>query len=117
MAWGYNNYGQLGIGNTTNSNNPIQVSCSTLNVIDIGIINNGYTIFPTPTNNFITIQNNSNISEKFQFKIIDLIGRIVKNGETKFNEEINVENLATGNYNIQIETQNGKIYFEKLIKN
>ena len=75
------------------------------------------TIFPNPTNNFITIQNKKNLTENFEYKIVDLAGRIVKCDNSKFNELINIESLESGNYIIQIETENGKKLTEKLIKN
>jgi hypothetical protein len=40
-------------------------------------------------------------------KIVDLIGRIVKSGNSKFNEQINVESIESGNYIIQIKTEKG----------
>ncbi len=74
-------------------------------------------IYPNPTNNFITIQNEENTTENFEYKIVDLIGRIVKNGNSKFNEQINIESLESGNYIIQIETENGEKLTKKLLKN
>jgi hypothetical protein len=46
-------------------------------------------VYPNPSNNFLTIQNKENISENFDYKIVDLTGRIVKSGNSKFNEQIN----------------------------
>lgn len=73
-------------------------------------------LYPNPTNKFITIQNQENERENFEYKIIDLTGRIVKNNNSKFNEEINVETLQSGNYIIQIKSENGEIFNKKLIK-
>lgn len=82
------------------------------------INNSKITIYPNPTNNFITIQNKqTNTIENFEYKIIDFTGRIVRSGNSKFNNQINVESLESGNYIIQIETENGKKLTEKLIKN
>jgi hypothetical protein len=81
------------------------------------INNSKITIYPNPTNNFITIQNKQNTIENFEYKIIDLTGRIVRSGNSKFNDQINVESLESGNYIIQIETENDKKLTEKLIKN
>ena len=74
-------------------------------------------LFPNPSKNFITIQNKLTITEKFEYKIIDFTGRIVKSGNSKFNEQINIECLTSGNYIIQIETETGKKSNKKLIKN
>jgi hypothetical protein len=74
-------------------------------------------IFPNPTNNFITIRNGENTTENFNYKIIDLLGRVVKKGNLKFNEQINIESLENGNYIIQINTKNRVKLTEKIIKN
>ena len=74
-------------------------------------------IFPNPTNNFITIQNKQNSTENFEYKIVDLTGRIVKNGNSKYNEQINIECLTSGNYLIQIQTDSNQFITQKLIKN
>jgi Secretion system C-terminal sorting domain len=73
-------------------------------------------IYPNPTNNFITIQNNQRKTENIEYEIVDLTGRIVKKGKIKFNEDLSIENLTKGNYFIQIETENGEKTIEKLIK-
>ena len=80
-------------------------------------IQNYLSIFPNPTNNFITIQNKQNSIENFEYKILDLTGRIVKNGNSKFNELINIESLTSGNYIIQIQTDSNQFITQKLIKN
>lgn len=74
-------------------------------------------IYPNPSNNFIKVQNVENITEELDYEIVDFLGRIVKNGKSKFNEQINIESLTSGNYIIQIETTSGKKITEKLIKN
>ncbi|SFA72388.1 Por secretion system C-terminal sorting domain-containing protein [Flavobacterium swingsii] len=76
-----------------------------------------FSIYPNPTNNYIKIQNKENSTANFDYKIIDLIGRIIKIGKSKFNEQINIESLTNGNYIIQVETENGKKTTKKLIKN
>lgn len=80
-------------------------------------VQNYLSIFPNPTNNFITIQNEENATENFEYKIVDLTGRIVKNGNSKFNEQINIESLTCGNYIIQIQTDSNQFITQKLIKN
>lgn len=87
-----------------------------LSTNDIKFSNN-LNIYPNPSNQNIIVQNDDKYLENFNYKIIDLTGRIVKNGNSKFNEQINIENLTSGNYIIQIETENGERFTEKLIKN
>ncbi|OOV16149.1 T9SS type A sorting domain-containing protein [Flavobacterium sp. LM4] len=74
-------------------------------------------IYPNPTSNFITVQNDKNSEANFEYKIVDITGRSVKKGKSKFNEQINIESLTKGNYIIQIETENREKTNEKLIKN
>lgn len=74
-------------------------------------------IYPNPTKNFITIQNEENTTENFEYKIVDLTSRIVKNGNSKFNEQINIESLTSGNYIIQIQTDSNQNFTQKFIKN
>ena len=59
---------------------------------------------PNPTNNFITIQNKENSIENFEYKIVDVAGRIIKNGKSKFNEQMSVEELPSGVYLVKIQT-------------
>lgn len=73
-------------------------------------------LFPNPANENIVIYNTNNIVDTFSYKIIDLQGRIIKNGNSKINEKINVENLSAGNYIIQINTDNGLTTNRKFIK-
>lgn len=102
-------------GNAYDILQAIDVSGQLLTVNEF-INNYRITIYPNPTNNFIKIQNSENSTEKYEYKIADLTGRIVKNGNSKFNEEINVENLQNGNYIIQIKNENGELINQKLIK-
>ena len=100
--------------------NPIpalQDVCGSLSVSEIENNENKISIFPNPTNNFITIQNRQNLTDNFEFKIVDLTGRIVKNGNSKFNEQINIESLTSGNYIIQIQTDSNQNFTQKFIKN
>jgi hypothetical protein len=88
-----------------------------LSTNDFESFNGKILIYPNPTNNFITIKNEENSSEYFKYKIFDLTGRNIISGNSKFNEQINVESLTIGNYLIQLETENGQKLTKKLIKN
>lgn len=102
--------GQLIVASSNGYN---QVS---LSVSEIEKSKNNLVIYPNPTNNFITIQNRQNSTENYDYKIVDLTGRVVKSGNSKFNEQINIEGLENGNYIIQTQTEREK-FIEKLIKN
>ena len=95
----------------------IQDVCNNLSVLESEINKSTIIIYPNPSNNFITIQNEENPTENFDYKIVDLTGRIIKSGNSKFNKQLNIESLTSGNYIIQIETENGEKFTEKLIKN
>lgn len=95
---------------------PIKSECGALLIEDNKQISK-FDIYPNPTSNTFTIQNPENSNENFVYKIIDLMGRIVKIDNSKFNEQINIESLTSGNYIIQIETIKGEKLAEKLIKN
>lgn len=81
------------------------------------INNNLISIYPNPANNLITIKNNKTTTENFNYIIFDVTGRIVKNGISKFNMSIDIENFSVGIYTIKIETENGEKLSKKLIKN
>jgi len=97
---------------TTQVNNSIAILSTTDDELK-----DKFSIYPNPTNNFITIQNKENSTESYDYKIVDLTGRIVKSGNSKFNEQINVESLTSGNYIIQIQTDSNQFITQKLIKN
>jgi hypothetical protein len=102
------------------NSNPItilQEFCSPLSIDENQNLNKKISIYPNPTKNYINIKYSESTNENFQYSILDLTGRIVKNGTTKFSEQINIESLTSGNYIIQIEIENGKKVTEKLIKN
>jgi hypothetical protein len=88
-----------------------------LSTNELDIVKNKISIFPNPTLNLFTIQSNENSTENFDYKIVDLTGRIVKCGNSKFNEQINLEGLESGNYIIKVQTDNNKFFTQKIIKN
>ncbi len=98
----------------------IKITLTWNNLISLGISDiesvNNLKLSPNPSDNFITVQNIENLTENFKYTIFDLIGRNVKTGNSKYDEQINIVNLSNGNYIIQIETENGEIFTEKLIK-
>ena len=95
----------------------IMARSSPLLGVDEVKLDNVIKLYPNPANNIISINSVNNLLENFEYNIIDLVGRIVKKGNSKLNQEINIEDLNSGNYIIQIKTENGEVLSEKLIKN
>ncbi len=100
-----------GLGSSCCSDNPLSIN--NLNHIN----NSNIKLFPNPANDFITIQNNEKDNANFEYKIVDLIGRIVLRGKSNFNENINIGSMKNGNYFIQIQAKNNEKTILKLIKN
>ncbi|MFY8187853.1 MAG: T9SS type A sorting domain-containing protein [Flavobacterium sp.] len=118
ISFGSNISGQFGNGNNTSNITPSNyVDCSTLSIDYFETNPQSIKIFPNPSKNYITIQQKNELIENYNFMIIDLFGRVVKKGNSKLNEHINIETLANGNYIIQIETDKGEKLIEKLVKN
>ncbi|MFD2891369.1 T9SS type A sorting domain-containing protein [Flavobacterium chuncheonense] len=79
--------------------------------------NNTITVYPNPTKNTLTIKKHKATTENFKYNIIDVTGRNVKKGTSKFSDYINIENISDGIYTILIETTNGEKLSQKIIKN
>lgn len=92
-------------------------SIGNLGTNEFDIENNKLIIYPNPTSNYLTIQNKENVINNFAYNIVNVSGRIIKSGLSKYNEQINIESLTNGNYIVQIKTENGEILSKKLIKN
>lgn len=102
-----------------NSTPNAQILAGQTNILSLNeLSNHNYVhVYPNPSQTSILIQDKLNSTENFNFNILDLTGRIVQNGSSKFNEQIDVEDLISGNYIIQMETKNGEKFAHKFIKN
>ncbi len=74
-------------------------------------------VFPNPSSKTITVISNENITEAISYNIIDTLGRIVKEGQSKLNQEITIQDLTAGNYIVEIKDADGGILRKKIIKN
>jgi hypothetical protein len=81
------------------------------------IDDNSVIIYPNPANHFIIVKNNKSTSENFNYKLIDVTGRIVKVGTSKFNENIYIDSFCNGLYSLRIVSENGDTLVKKIIKN
>ena len=93
-------YGSYSIGDAYAFNNSLfystntglfKLDLSTLSIQDLEITS--LKIYPNPSEEYIKIQNKENSIGKFEYKIVDLTGRIIKTGNSKFNEKINLKGI------------------------
>ncbi|RZK18424.1 MAG: T9SS type A sorting domain-containing protein [Flavobacterium sp.] len=94
----------------------VKLASDNLHTSEFESVKNGI-VYPNPSNNYFVIQTKDLSSENFVYNIIDLTGRIILSGNSKYNERINTESLKSGNYIIQIETKNRVLETKKLTKN
>ncbi|SIN84678.1 Por secretion system C-terminal sorting domain-containing protein [Epilithonimonas zeae] len=87
---------------------------SQLSVKDISN-DNQLILSPNPAKSFITI-NGKKSMEAFDYNIMDLNGNIIKSGNARYNEKIDIERLETGNYFLIINPKDGQKTNLKLIK-
>ena len=88
----------------------------TLSTNNINNFDKNTIIYPNPTSSYLTITNNDASQTSVKYAIVDLTGRIVISGTTAFNEKINIENLSSGNYIIQLNNELGQKITRKFIK-
>lgn len=72
-------------------------------------------VYPNPAENYVTIQRKLNSDMVFKYRFIDLIGRVSKIGISKFNEKIEINDILSGIYVIDIETEAGDKFLSKII--
>ena len=83
------------------------------------IKNNGLTVYPNPTNGMFTIEIANANADKINISITNILGETVytsqeENTSTEFTKQINLQNLASGSYFIQIKNSD-KVYSNKII--
>lgn len=90
--------------------------CAELSNQEISKIDDKILIFPNPSSESISIQNIGNTNKNYNYEIIDYVGRVVKIGNSNYGDAINISNLESGNYIIEVISDNQKNDF-KIIKN
>jgi Secretion system C-terminal sorting domain len=75
---------------------------------------NSVVLFPNPTSDSFSIS--SFKKDAFEYIIVDLVGKIIKQGISKSDEKITVENLQSGTNVIKIIDKEGNITNQKIIK-
>lgn len=73
-------------------------------------------IYPNPATHFISVQNKKHDNDIFDYQIIDLSGKTVQKGQSAFNSKINVQDLISGSYIIQLNNEKAGKNSLKLIK-
>lgn len=86
------------------------------------LASNGFSIYPIPANENISIQYITKHEETGKIKIIDVLGNILYQSKVFFNEQnksnsLNINSLPTGNYFVQLTTEDGVVYSAKMSKN
>jgi len=84
---------------------------------DFDVQDNLVQVFPNPVSHSFTVSSCDNLEGNFSYTIIDVEGRIISQGNSSYIKPISTENLATGNYIINIITERGKQVSQTLIKN
>src|SRR5690606_31803919 len=69
--------------------------------------NNQFTVFPNPANDFIHIQNNSDLSIQY-IHLIDMNGKIIRTFENNL-QSLNVSDISAGNYILLLQTTQQRI--------
>lgn len=72
-------------------------------------------LYPNPTHNTIQFRSDKRIVGKYQ--IVDVLGKVVLNGDCSSNEMIDIAVLTKGTYHFIIFDKQQKIYRESFIKN
>lgn len=90
------------------------ISLEILGNSDLDNLKNGISVYPNPTQNFINIKLDKNVS-KFKASLYNAAGQMLLSTENR--SSINISNLNSGVYFLKIEPENGKSVTKKIIKN
>lgn len=96
---------------------PYEISMH-LSVVDIKNKNIEIKIYPNPFSENVSVKFSQDYrNEKYGYRIFDLNGRLISSGELKETSNIlNLQNLATGNYMLEINQSGKTINTYKIIK-
>ncbi|MBR6064590.1 MAG: T9SS type A sorting domain-containing protein [Bacteroidales bacterium] len=80
------------------------------------IESNGMFIFPNPANQSFTISFTETQESVKQLCILDMQGKIMLRQENLSDNTVNISNLPSGTYIVQVISKRGKEYTSKLVK-
>ncbi|MFY7734492.1 MAG: T9SS type A sorting domain-containing protein [Bacteroidia bacterium] len=66
----------------------------------------GIKVYPIPANNYLTIEQSSNVNT--QISLINILGEVVLNKQIHYSENIDLSGLSKGIYFLSLENSNGK---------
>ncbi len=75
-----------------------------------------YAIFPNPANQTFTIGFTEVQESIKQVRIVDMLGKEVMSVENPSSNTVNIAHLPVGMYIVRVQSQSGKIYSAKLVK-
>ncbi len=118
-ASGVNNYGQLGDGNVyTYTTNPVQTMglCEITNSVN-EITNIDLNVYPNPSQSGIFTIELSNTDSEYEFIVTDVMGKTIFSNKSQTSKtELNLSNLVSGNYFIQVKSDS-EIIMKQLVIN
>lgn len=98
------------------SKKPVQIHGDPLSNGEVGDIVENLIIYPNPTSTYINIENPFTVSQPLQAALYDISGRLITTVEFMTQTQINVSNIAKGNYFISIRNPlTGKMHTEKIV--
>ncbi|MEM9916490.1 MAG: choice-of-anchor V domain-containing protein [Bacteroidota bacterium] len=117
-------------GNGVNGNGSTggdNAACNTLTIAETDVVSTneladelGMKVFPNPAVDFTTLSTNSSTSERFQLRLTDVQGKLLKDESLlvpagQFRHTVNVQTLPSGIYYLQL-TDGKEIATRKLLK-
>jgi len=88
----------------------------TLSLNNISDFGKNVRLAPNPAEDQIVIKSVGSSDASFDYNISDVSGRIVGQGNARFNETIDIDQLKSGHYIVTLKSENGTIAMKKLIK-
>lgn len=110
-AWGYGLYGQLGHNTNFSAYTPTLVDCDLLGMPTIEVPK--FVVYPNPVAEEFTIAGTELITS---IHIYDVKGMLVKGTPANVTQGVDVSDLASGLYLLQIEALDGAISFVRFVK-